>query len=404
MDQGLDVLAKEGQPILLDRLQPQAPDPLLALIGLYAADPREGKIDVGVGVFKDSAGNTPILKCVKIAEQRLLDTQVTKAYLGSAGDERFVELIRPIVFGDADPGDRLLGMQTPGGCGALRLGAELAALANPDARIFIGEPTWPNHQPLIGTAGIEQVAYPYYRKGESGILFDEMMSALGTANAGDLVLLHGCCHNPTGADLSRSEWESVAELIAARGIIPFVDIAYQGFGDGLEADAYGCRLVVEAAEQALIAQSCDKNFSCYRDRLGSLWVKGSTGQAAANAFSNLMILARTMWSMPPDHPAAVARIVLDDPELRMLWESEVDAMGSRIREIRARLAAVDPRLAYIGGQKGMFSMMPLSPQQVLALREEQGIYMAGSGRFNIVGLSDTEVERFAGLVVEKLDG
>jgi aspartate/tyrosine/aromatic aminotransferase len=404
MDQGVDVLVKEQQPILFDRLEPQAPDPLLALIGLYAADNRAGKIDVGVGVFKDSAGNTPILKCVKIAEQRLLDTQTTKAYLGSAGDERFVELIRPIVFGDADPGDRLMGMQTPGGCGALRLGAELVALANPKARIFIGEPTWPNHQPLIGTAGIEQVAYPYYRKGESGILFDEMMSALGTANAGDLVLLHGCCHNPTGADLARSEWEAVAELIAARGIIPFVDIAYQGFGDGLEADAYGCRLVVEAAEQALIAQSCDKNFSCYRDRLGSLWVKGSTATATANAFSNLMILARTMWSMPPDHPAAVARIVLDDPELRTLWESEVDAMGSRIREIRARLAAVDPRLAFIGGQKGMFSMMPLTPQQVLELREEQGIYMAGSGRFNIVGLSDTEVERFAGLVVEKLDG
>jgi aromatic-amino-acid transaminase len=404
MSEDANVMTREGQPILLDRLEPQAPDPLLALIGLYAADPRPGKIDVGVGVFRDSAGNTPILKCVKLAEQRLLDTQTTKAYLGSAGDERFVELIRPIVFGGADPGDRLLGMQTPGGCGALRLGAELVALANPKARIFIGEPTWPNHQPLIGTAGIEQVAYPYYRKGESGILFDEMMAALGTAEAGDVVLLHGCCHNPAGADLSRSEWDAVAELIAARGLVPFVDIAYQGFGDGLEADAYGTRLVVEAAEQALIAQSCDKNFSCYRDRLGSLWVKGSSAQATSAAFSNLMILARTMWSMPPDHAAAVARIVLDDPDLHTLWESEVDAMGDRIRAIRGRLAAADPRLAYIGGQKGMFSMLPLSPQQVLALREEQGIYMAGSGRFNIVGLADDEVERFAGIVVEKLDG
>jgi len=404
MSDGVDAMVREEQPILFDRLEPQAPDPLLALIGLYAADPRPGKIDVGVGVFKDSDGNTPILKSVKIAEQRLWETQETKAYIGSQGDERFCQLIRPIVFGDADPGDRLVGLQTPGGCGALRLGAELVARANPAARIFVGEPTWPNHQPLIGTAGIEQVAYPYYRKGESGILFDEMMAALGTARAGDLVLLHGCCHNPTGADLSLDEWRAVAELVARRGLVPFVDIAYQGLGDGLEADAQGTRIVVEAAEQALIAQSCDKNFSCYRDRLGSLWVKGSSARVAESAFSNLLILARTMWSMPPDHPAAVARIVLDDPELRAMWEREVDFMGGRIREIRARLAAVDPRLAFIGGQKGMFSMMPLTPAQVLKLREDEGIYMAGSGRFNIVGLSDTEVESFAATVVEVLNG
>ena len=408
MSDDVDVMVQAEQPILFDRLEPQAPDPLLALIGLYAADPRPDKVDVGVGVFKDSGGNTPILKCVKIAEERLWETQETKSYLGSQGDERFCALIRPIVFGAADTGanagDRLVGLQTPGGCGALRLGAELVAKANPSARIFVGEPTWPNHQPLIGTAGIEQVAYPYYRKGEAGILFDEMMAALGTANAGDLVLLHGCCHNPTGADLSRGEWEAVAELVAARGLVPFVDIAYQGLGDGLEADAAGMRIVVEAAEQALIAQSCDKNFSCYRDRLGSLWIKGSTAAAAQAAFSNLLILARTMWSMPPDHPAAVARIVLDDPELRGLWEREVDYMGERIREIRARLAAVDPRLAFIGGQKGMFSMMPVTPAQVLKLREEKGIYMAGSGRFNIVGLSDTEVESFAAAVLEVMDG
>jgi aspartate/tyrosine/aromatic aminotransferase len=405
MTQDLDVMVEEEeQPILLDRLGAQPADPLLALIALYAADPRPGKIDVGVGVFRDAAGNTPILKCVKIAEQRLLDTQETKAYLGSQGDPRFVELIRPIVFGAADPGERLIGLQTPGGCGALRLGAELIARANPKARIFVGEPTWPNHQPLIGTAGVEQVAYPYYRKGESGILFDEMMSALGQAEAGDLVLLHGCCHNPAGADLAPDEWKAVAELVARRGLVPFVDIAYQGFGDGLDADAYGTRLVVEAAEQALIAQSCDKNFSCYRDRLGSLFVKASSRQGADNAFGNLMMLARTMWSMPPDHPAAVARIVLDDPELRALWESEVEAMGGRIRQIRARIAAVDPRLAYISGQKGMFSMLPLTPGQVLELREEKGIYMAGSGRFNVVGLCDEDVDRFAAAVVEKLNG
>jgi aromatic-amino-acid transaminase len=402
MDQGVIL---DGARPLFDRLEEQAPDALIGLIALCNADPRPDKIDVGVGVFRDSAGNTPILKCVKIAEQILVETQETKSYLGSAGDIRFAELIKPIVFGA--PGaadDRILGLQTPGGCGALRMGADLIAKANPDARIWVGEPTWPNHQPLIGTARVEMVAYPFYSKDRQTILFDEMMDALGRAAPGDLVLLHGCCHNPTGADLDWSQWQEVAALISARGLIPFVDLAYQGFGDGLEADAAGARLVVEAAEEALLAQSCDKNFSCYRDRLGSLWVKGRTPREADIAFGNLLGLARTMWSMPPDHPAAVARIVLDDPELRALWESEVDAMGARIRTMRARIAAKDPRLAYIGRQKGMFSMLPLSPAQVLALREEHGIYMAGSGRFSVVGMSDNDVDRFASAVLEKMDG
>lgn len=402
MDQG--VMLDETRP-LLDRLEEQAPDALIGLIALCNADPRPDKIDVGVGVFRDSAGNTPILKCVKIAEQRLVETQETKSYLGSAGDIRFAELIKPIVFGEAGAADRrILGLQTPGGCGALRMGADLIAKANPDARIWVGEPTWPNHQPLIGTARVEMVPYPFYSKDRTEILFDEMMDALGHAASGDLVLLHGCCHNPTGADLDRGQWQDVAALIAARGLIPFVDLAYQGFGDGLEADAAGARLVVEAAEEALLAQSCDKNFSCYRDRLGSLWVKGRNERSAEIAFGNLLGLARTMWSMPPDHPAAVARIVLDDPELRALWEREVEAMGSRIRTMRARIAAKDERLAYIGGQKGMFSMLPLSPAQVLELREEKGIYMAGSGRFSVVGMGDDAVDRFAAAVLEKLDG
>jgi aromatic-amino-acid transaminase len=402
MDQG--VVVDEARP-LLDRLEEQAPDALIGLIALCNADPRPDKIDVGVGVFRDSAGNTPILKCVKIAEQRLVETQETKSYLGSAGDIRFAELIKPIVFGEAGAADqRILGLQTPGGCGALRMGADLIAKANPDARIWVGEPTWPNHQPLIGTARVEMVPYPFYSKERTEILFDEMMDALGRAAPGDLVLLHGCCHNPTGADLDWSQWRDVAALIAARGLIPFVDLAYQGFGDGLEADAAGARLVVEAADEALLAQSCDKNFSCYRDRLGSLWVKGRSERSASVAFGNLLGLARTMWSMPPDHPAAVARIVLDDPELRALWEREVEAMGGRIRTMRARIAAKDERLAYIGRQKGMFSMLPLSPAQVLELREEKGIYMAGSGRFSVVGMGDDAVDRFAAAVVEKMDG
>ena len=392
-------------PMLFDRLEEQPQDPLIALIALANDDPRPEKIDVGVGVFRDSTGATPILKCVKIAEQQLVDEQATKAYIGSQGDAGFVELIRPLVFGaDAADDGRIVGLQTPGGCGALRLGAELITRANPGARIHVGEPTWPNHAPLIASSGVEMVAYPYYDKASTILHFDRMMDAFGQAEAGDLVLLHGCCHNPTGADLDMDQWRQVADMVAARGLIPFVDLAYQGFGDGLEADAAGTRLVVAAAEQALVAQSCDKNFSCYRDRLGTLFVKGSSARTAQVAFSNLLGLARTIWSMPPDHPAAVAHLILADPELRAMWMSEVDFMGERIREIRARLAAADPRLSYIGGQKGMFSMLPLSPEQVLALREEKGIYMAGSGRFNVVGLADAEVERFAATVAEKLDG
>jgi len=401
MEQGIMLSEK---PMLFDRLEEQAADSLIALIALAEADPRPEKIDVGVGVYRDAAGNTPILKSVKAAERILLETQTTKSYLGSQGDARFVDLVKPIVFGEAAADDdRIVGLQTPGGCGALRLGAELIARANPLARIFVGEPTWPNHPPLIGAAGVEMVSYPYYAKDSRTICFDRMMGALGEAEAGDLVLLHGCCHNPTGADLDLEQWRAVADLIGSRGLIPFVDLAYQGFGDGLEADAAGTRLVVEAAEQAIVAQSCDKNFSMYRDRLGTLFIKGTSALSAAIAFGNLLLLARTSWSMPPDHGAAVARIILDDPGLRTLWLSEVDEMGARIRSLRGRLAGYDERLAYIERQKGMFSMLPLTPEQVLELRAEHGIYMAGSGRFNVVGLSDESVDRFAAAVLEKID-
>jgi aspartate/tyrosine/aromatic aminotransferase len=392
------------RPGLLDRLEAQPSDSLIALIALANEDQRPDKIDVGVGVYRDAAGNTPILKTVKIAEKRLVEAQETKSYIGSQGDSRFVELVKQLVFGESAAGDdRIVGVQTPGGCGALRLGADLIAKANPKARILVGEPTWPNHAPLIGCAGVEMVAYPYYAKESRTICFDRMMDALGGAKAGDLVLLHGCCHNPTGADLDLDQWREVAGVIARRGLVPFVDLAYQGFGRGLETDAAGARLVVEAADQAILAQSCDKNFSCYRERTGSLFVKAATAESARIVFGNLLSLARTMWSMPPDHGAAVARIILDDPALRPQWEAEVEAMGERIRCLRSRLASIDPRLAYIEEQFGMFSMLPLTPAQVLELRSERGIYMANSGRFNIVGLSDESVDRFAAAVLEKMD-
>jgi aromatic-amino-acid transaminase len=394
-----------NSPVLFDRLAAQKPDALLQLIALCNDDPRSEKIDVGVGVYKDSAGNTPILRAVKRAEAILLETQQTKSYLGSQGDARFVELIKPIAFGeDAPDQDRIVGVQTPGGCGALRLGAELIVAADPEARIFVGQPTWPNHGPLIECAGVRMVSHPYYDNQSHQVLFDAMLSALEQGRPGDLVLVHGCCHNPTGADLTLDQWKALADLVSRRGLIPFVDLAYQGLGNGLEADAEGTRLVVAAADQALVAHSNDKNFGIYRERTGSLFVKASSASAAGIVMGNLLGLARTMWSMPPDHGAAVVRIILDDAELRADWHSELDEMCARIRSLRERLAAYDARLAYIGEQNGMFSMLPLSPDQVLALREKDGIYMAGSGRFNVVGLSDDNVDRFAAAVVREMDG
>ena len=401
----MDAAAVTGKSGLFERLEDQPSDSLLALIALAEADDRPGKIDVGVGVYRDAAGNTPILKAVKAAEHRLLESQQTKTYLGSQGDVRFVDLVKAVVFGEsAAAEERIVGVQTPGGCGALRLGAELIAKANRRARILVGQPTWPNHGPLIGCAGIEMADHPYYAKESRALCFDEMMAALGRASPGDLILLHGCCHNPTGADLGPDQWRTVADMVADRGLIPYVDLAYQGLGNGLDSDAAGTRLVVEAADQALVAQSCDKNFGLYRERTGSLFVKASNARQAGIVLRNLLSLARTMWSMPPDHGAAVVRTILDDTELRAGWRQELDAMGERIRSLRARLAAFDPRLSYIGRQNGMFSMLPLSPEAVLELRESHGIYMAGSGRFNVVGLSDESVDRFAAAVVEKMNG
>jgi aspartate/tyrosine/aromatic aminotransferase len=399
-----DGLMRAEEPALFERLTDVPRDALLALIGMVNADTRPEKIDVGVGVYRDAAGTTPILRSVKAAERILLETEETKSYLGSEGDARFSELIKPIVFGgQAARSDTIVGVQTPGGCGALRLGAELVKAAG-GARIFVGQPTWPNHNPLIGAAGVEMVDYRYYDKASRQVCFDDMMAALRGARAGDLLLVHGCCHNPTGADLSLNQWRELAELVSERGLVPFVDLAYQGLGNGLEEDAAGTRLVVEAASQALVAQSCDKNFGIYRERTGSLWIKAPSADAAQRVFGNLLSLTRTSWSMPPYHGAAIVRTILDDPELEADWRAELKEMLTRIRTLRARLAAADPRLAYIGEQNGMFSMLPLEPDAVVALRASHGIYMANSGRFNIAGLSDENVDYFAQAVIEKLPG
>jgi aromatic-amino-acid transaminase len=397
--------AATTQARLFDRLEAQPADALLAIIGLVKADERPHKIDLGVGVYKDAVGTTPILRAVKAAELILNETQETKAYLGSQGDTRFVELMKGLVFGEAGArADNIVGVQTPGGCGALRLGAELIVKADPGARIFVGQPTWPNHGPLIGCAGVEMIEHPYYDPASSTLLFDEMVGALEQSRSGDLVLVHGCCHNPTGADLDEAQWAEVTRLVAERGLIPFIDIAYQGFGRGLDEDAAGLRTVLDACDEVVIAQSCDKNFSVYRDRVGSLLVKTGSAAATATAMAHVFQRAREMWSMPPDHGAAAVRIILDDPELKCRWLVELEAMRTRINSVRAQIAAADPRLAFIGRQFGMFSMLPLSKDKVVALRKDHAIYMADSGRFNVVGMSDAAVDRFTGAVIEALDG
>ena len=379
------------------------PDALLALIALAEADPREDKIDVGVGVFRDGEGRTPILKVTKEAEQRLLDSQETKAYLGGRGDKKFAQLIGPVLLGDLAADPAIDGVQTPGGCGALRLGFQLLAEINPDARVLNGTPTWPNHAPIVHGVGLETVDYPYYERGQAVIRFDAMKDALGEARAGDIVLLHGCCHNPTGADLDADQWAEVTRVVAERGLIPLVDIAYQGLGRGLDEDAAGLRGLIAGCEEVIVAQSCDKNFSCYRDRVGSLWIKSGSKETTARAMVHTLQNAREMWSMPPDHGGATVRIILGDPELRARWLVELSAIRDRINAVRAKVAAADPRLAYIGRQFGMFSLLPLSKEQVLKLRKDHGIYMAESGRFNVVGMADRDVERFTAAVVAAMD-
>ena len=383
-------------------LPPVANDSLIALIGMVDADPRPEKMDVGVGVFRDAAGNTPILKVMKEAEQRLVDTQVTKAYLGSAGDKRFAELLRPVLLGPHADDERIVGLQTPGGCGALRLGFELLARTNPSARVLVGTPTWPNHPPIIRSVGLELVEYPYYERGQGAIRFEDMIAALRDAEAGDIALLHGCCHNPTGADLDEHQWRAVRDVVVERGLVPLVDIAYQGFGRGLDEDAFGVRLMLDSCDEVIVAQSCDKNFSVYRDRVGSLWIKTGSREASDTAMNHVHQIARQMWSMPPDHGAACVRVILDDPQLAADWHVELDAMRDRINSVRKRIADADPRLAFIGRQFGMFSMLPLSKEQVIALREQHSIYMADSGRFNVVGMSDAAIERFIEAVVATL--
>ena len=393
-----------GGAQFFDALGDVQSDSLLALIAMANADTRPDKIDVGVGVYRDGVGNTPILRAVKAAEKLLWETQQSKSYIGGFGDRRYTELLRPIVLGRHAGDDRIGGLHTPGGCGALSLGFKLIATAHPGAKVLVGTPTWPNHIPVVQAAELNIGEYRYYDRLETRIRFDEMMAALEGANRGDVVLLHGCCHNPTGADLNQDQWHEVVDVVSRRGLFPFVDIAYQGLGRGFAEDAAGLHMLLDACDEVVIAQSCDKNFGVYRDRVGSLFVKTGNAAGTKRAMDHVVQIAREMWSMPPDHGAAAVRIVLDTPELRADWDTEVGEMRDRINRIRGQIAAADPRLAYIGGQFGMFSMLPVSKDQVVKLREDHAIYMADSGRFNVIGMADHAVDRFIAAIVEAMNG
>ncbi|WBX84492.1 aromatic amino acid transaminase [Sphingosinicella microcystinivorans] len=379
---------------VLDGLAAQPADPLLALIGLFRDDPRPGKIDMGVGVYRDAGGRTPVMAAVKAAEAFLLKDQQTKSYLGPEGDARFAELLTPIIFGEIDRA-RLCGVQTPGGTGALRLGAELLARGRAGARVLVGTPTWPNHVPLMEAAGLQIVPFRHFDVATQALCFEDTLAAIRGAAPGDVILLHGCCHNPTGADYAPDQWQTLAALIAERGLLPFVDLAYQGLGNGLDADAAGLRAVVAQSAQVLVAYSCDKNFGLYRERVGALF---AVSDRAPMIQSNLLALARANWSMPPDHGAAVVRTILDSADLTASWRAELEAMRLRIRSVREGVAACDPALAGLTQQTGMFSMLPLSPEQIRTLREVHAVYMAGSGRINVAGLTPDAIPAFAAAV------
>jgi aspartate/tyrosine/aromatic aminotransferase len=394
---------------LFETLEPKPADAILKLISQHRDDPREEKVDLGVGVYRDAEGNTPILNSVKKAEHWLVGTQESKAYLGSRGDAVFCDAVERLVFGeDANDDDRISTVQSPGGSGALRVAAEIALRANPATKVWVSDPTWNNHVPLLGEAGLSLRPYPYYDLDNNRIRFDEMMNALDEARSGELVLLHGCCHNPTGLDLEREHWDRLAELVVDKVLIPFVDLAYQGFANGLEEDAYGVRLMYEKAPELIVTQSCSKNFGLYRDRVGSMSFVAADGNIAKAVDSQALFVVRTMYSLPPDHGAAVVSKILGDAELRAEWLEELDGMRGRLKGMRSllveelRKAAPDRDFSHIERTTGMFCYLGVTAEQVARLKKERGIYLVDSSRINICGITEANARYIAESVASVL--
>ncbi|KZY48710.1 aromatic amino acid aminotransferase [Roseovarius sp. HI0049] len=391
---------------MFEELKEQPADKILMLMQMYREDPREQKIDLGVGVYKNAEGVTPIMRAIKAAEKKWWEEETTKAYTGLAGDPAFSDAMIGLVLGDAVPRDNVAAVATPGGTGAVRQAFELVKMANPDLRVHVSDPTWPNHLSILKHLGIEAVPYRYFDEATCAVDFAGMMEDLEKVEAGDVVLLHGCCHNPTGANLNLTEFKAVIELMNAKGALPMIDIAYQGFGDGLDVDALATREVASSCPETLIAASCSKNFGIYRERTGLLMAVSQDGSKQKAAQGNLAYLNRQNYSFPPDHGARLVTLVLNDDALRADWQAELEEVRNGMLGLREQLASEMQRLTgsdrygFIAQHRGMFSRLGLSPEIVETLRKDHGIYMVGDSRINIAGLNKETVPILAKAIVE----
>jgi len=388
---------------MLDRLQAVPPDPILGIIAAHAADPNPRKIDLGIGVYRDEQGNTPILECVRQAERILDSTQTSKSYLGPRGVVGFNSAMQELIFGagtNVQTENRVRTVQTPGGTGALRVGADLIKAAQPDATVWASDPTWANHHAIFLAAGLKMEAYPYFDRQQSALRYDDMMAALRERGPGDVVLFHACCHNPCGVSPNPEQWEAITELAAERRFLPMVDLAYQGFERGLEEDSLAVRLFVEKCPEVIVASSCSKNFAVYRERVGALSVVCGTEQKAADAETVVHSLTRKNYSMPPTHGTGIVDIVLHSDELTALWLKEVAGMRDRINGLRSELsqriaaAGVGRDFSFLERQSGMFSFLGLSVEQVRRLREEFSIYTVDSARVNVASFNQGNIDYF----------
>lgn len=393
---------------MLEDLRAQPSDKIIEMIGLFKADEREGKIDLGVGVYKNAAGETPIMRAVKAAEARLHEAQKSKSYVGLAGQPAFVDAMLSLSLGGVVERERSAGVQTPGGTGAIRQLFELIHMADPNAKVWVSRPSWPNHAAILKYLDIPHGEYSYFDAPSAGVNFEAMMNDLDKIGPEDVVLLHGCCHNPTGANLSLEEWEVLAKHIEARGALPMVDLAYQGFGDGLEKDVAGLRLLAGLVPELLIAASCSKNFGLYRDRVGAALVVSRNADQARITQANLNALNRLNFSFPPDHGAALVALLLGDEELAKDWRDELEAMRLEMLEKRKALAAAlrlatnSDRFDFVEAHRGMFSLLGIASETVMAMREEEGIYVVHDSRINIAGLPMDRVNDFAAAIAKRI--
>jgi aspartate/tyrosine/aromatic aminotransferase len=389
---------------MLESLKPQPQDKILQLIGMYRDDPRADKIDLGVGVYKDATGLTPVMRAVKAAERRLWEVEVTKTYTGLAGDPAFNAAMVELILG-SHYGARAAAVATPGGTGAVRQALELIRMASPNATVWLSNPTWPNHPSIIRYLGMAMAEYRYFDAASGGVDAAGMLADLERVAPGDVVLLHGCCHNPTGANPDPELWQRVVQLLARRGAVPFVDLAYQGFGDGLDDDAAATRLIAAAFPEVLIAASCSKNFGIYRERTGVLIALTDPARREV-VQGNLAYLNRQNFSFPPDHGARLVTMILNDPGLRADWQAELEAVRQNMLSLRQSLAEElrratnSDRFDFVGQHRGMFSRLGLTGAQVERLRAENGIYMVGDSRINIAGLNAATVPVLAAAIAK----